>query len=170
MYIFYRKNTYKWIAYALTLLVVTALQTTPHLFPEIFGMRPILVVPLVIAIASREGIGAGGAFGVLAGLFWDLSGGALFGFHGFFLMAVGLLTGILVTEIFHASPFSALLFSGGFLFILELISWFFLDYMTGGQDFSFVFFHTIVPTTLYSFAFVLPFYFWSKYIHIRLTE
>lgn len=170
MHIFYRKNALKWLTYALSLLVIVALQTTPHLFPTISNIRPILLVPFVIAVAAREGIGAGGAFGAVAGLFWDLSGIAPFGFHGFFLMVVGILTGILVADVFHPSPFSVLLFSAGFVFLMELISWFFLDYMTGGQDFVFALLQIILPTTLYSFAFVIPFYFWVKYLHIRLTE
>lgn len=170
MHIFYRKNAFKWLAYTLSLLVVATLQTTPQLFPAISNIRPILLVPFVIAVASREGIGAGGAFGAVAGLFWDLSGIAPFGFHGFFLMTIGILTGLLVAEIFHPSLLSVLLFSIGFLFLMELISWFFLDYMTGGQDFVFAFFQIVLPTTLYSFAFVIPFYFWSKYLHIRLAE
>lgn len=170
MHIFYRKNTLKWLAYALSLLVIAALQTTPYLFPTVSNIRPILLVPFVIAVATREGIGAGGAFGVAAGLFWDLSGGAPFGFHGFFLMAIGILTGILVAAVFHSSLLSSLLFSIGFLFLMELVSWVFLDYMTGGQDFLYAFFRIILPTTLYSFAFIIPFYFWAKYLNIRLSE
>lgn len=170
MHIFYRKNTWKWLAYALTLLVVDTLQNTPHLFPVISNARPVLLLPFVIAVASIEGAGAGGAFGAAAGLFWDLSGGAPFGFHGVFLMMVGIFTGLLVREVFHASPLSALLFGLCFTFLMELISWFFLDYMTGGQDFVYSFFQIILPTTFYSFAFVVPFYFWVKHLHLRLTE
>ncbi|MFT8888716.1 MAG: rod shape-determining protein MreD [Ethanoligenens sp.] len=170
MHIFYRKNTWKWLAYAITLLVVAALQTTPHLFPTISNIRPVLLIPLVIVVAMREGAGPGGVFGVLAGLLWDISGGAPFGFHGFFLMAIGILAALLVSEIFHASLFSALLFGFGFEFLMELISWFFLDYMTGGQDFVYALISVILPTAIYSFAFVIPFYFWAKYLNLRLTE
>ncbi|HCB99771.1 MAG TPA: hypothetical protein DEP42_00890, partial [Ruminococcaceae bacterium] len=68
------KNAFKWLAYALSMLLIAALQTTPHLFPAISGVRPVLLIPFVIAIAMREGTAVGGVFGALSGLFWDLSG------------------------------------------------------------------------------------------------
>lgn len=165
-----RKNTIKWIALALTTLVVLALQGTPFLFPAVYGARPVLAVPLVVAVALCEGEVGGGAVGVAAGLLWDLSGLAVFGFHGFFLMFIGLAVGLLVRTVFHPSVLPALLLSLCAVFLMELISWFFLDYMTGGQDFVRSFFNTILPTAVYTFAFVVPFFFWVRFLQKKTQE
>ena len=74
----------KYAAYAMILLVLYVLQTTPGLF-VVYGAKPMLVVPAAIAIAMHEGELVGGLFGALAGLLCDMGSSMLFGFNGLFI-------------------------------------------------------------------------------------
>lgn len=164
------RDTLRRLLLALSLFVAAALQGTPFLFPTVSGMRPELLLPFVVAVAVCEGEVTGGVVGLFAGLLWDLTGMAPFGYHGLFLMAAGIFAGLLVRTLLHAAVLPALLVSGVFCLLFELISWFFLDYMAGGQDFVFAFLHIVLPTALYSFAFVLPFYYWARFLLRRFSD
>lgn len=75
----------KWAVYGLLLLICCILQSTPGFF-QIMGIRPLLILPIVIAVASFEAPLAAGIFGACGGLLWDLTADRLFGFQGFLLL------------------------------------------------------------------------------------
>ena len=75
------------LAYTLELLVLFMLQETPGLLPPIYGVRPVLLLPAVIAIALFEEEIPAMAFGIVGlrpgrgfGLSWGGAGGAVL-FH-----------------------------------------------------------------------------------------
>ena len=74
----------RWVFYALLLLLLYTMQTTPGLF-GIAGVRPALVAPAALAIAIYENELAGAIYGAVAGLMWDLSAMRLSGFNGVIL-------------------------------------------------------------------------------------
>ena len=65
----------RYLAYVLELLVLFMLQETPGLLPSIFGARPVLLFPAVVAIAMLEPEVPALLFGVVGGTvlrFWPL--------------------------------------------------------------------------------------------------
>ena len=63
-----RKKLYhilKWSSYVLLIIIAYVLQTTTSLF-VIFGVKPLLLVPLAVCIAMFEGEFAGAIFGAVA--------------------------------------------------------------------------------------------------------
>ncbi len=75
----------KYFLYALIMLVLYALQTTPG-FLAIFGVRPVWLVPFAVAVSMNEGVACSAIFGSLCGLLCDLGSQALFGFNGLILL------------------------------------------------------------------------------------
>ena len=71
----------KWTAYGLLILLVTLLQATKGLIPPVFGVRPLLVVPLTVCIAMFTGPVGGAAAGIACGILWDLYAARLLGFN-----------------------------------------------------------------------------------------
>lgn len=69
------------LAYVLELLVLFMLQETPGLFPPVYGVRPVLVLPAAAVIAMLEDETRAMAFGVIAGLFCDFGYSGMLGFH-----------------------------------------------------------------------------------------
>ena len=73
-----RSQLLKWGCYVLALFVCAALQTTPGLF-QLGQARPLLVLPLCLAVAVFEGEFAGALFGTVGGLLWDYAAGRTVG-------------------------------------------------------------------------------------------
>ena len=69
-----RSQLLKWGCYVLALFVCAALQTTPGLF-QLGEAKPLLVLPLCLAVAVFEGEFAGALLGAVGGLLWDCTAG-----------------------------------------------------------------------------------------------
>ena len=75
----------KWIFYLLAFILCAVLQTTPG-FLTIGGVKPVLILPLCLAVALFEGEYAGALFGAFGGLVWDMLAGRVIGFFAFGVM------------------------------------------------------------------------------------
>lgn len=73
-----RSQLLKWGCYVLALFVCAALQTTPGLF-QLGQAKPLLVLPLCLAVAVFEGEFAGALLGTVGGLLWDYAAGRTVG-------------------------------------------------------------------------------------------
>ena len=71
-----RSQLLKWGCYVLALFVCAALQTTPGLF-QLGQAKPLLVLPLCLAVAVFEGEFAGALLGTVGGLLWDYAAGLI---------------------------------------------------------------------------------------------
>lgn len=163
----------KWAIYAAVFLLVSVLQFTPHLIPEIMKVGPLLLVPLVICFSMFEGGTAGAAFGLLAGLLWDSQGGQLFGYDAFFLLIFGLLVGLVTEYFFRNTVVTSLLLTLASTVLLELLTWFFFRSLFGVNDFVYSSLRIILPTCLYTLVFAVPFYYAMRWLNrwlARLVE
>ena len=73
-----RSQILKWCCYVLGLFVCAALQTTPGLF-QLGQAKPLLLLPLCLAVSVCEGEFAGALFGMVCGLLWDYTAGRTVG-------------------------------------------------------------------------------------------
>ena len=76
----------KWACYFLILLAAATLQSLPG-FLSVFGVRPLFILPVCLAVAIYEGEYPGALFAVAGGFLWDWTASRVSG-----LMALGLLT------------------------------------------------------------------------------
>jgi len=100
-----------WTAYGLLIVAAVILQSLPRGLPVIGGVRPVLIVPLVVCAAMYEGPVGGAAAGIAAGLLWDMFSDRLLGFHALLLLIVGCACGLLVRLLIRNNLLSALLLS-----------------------------------------------------------
>ena len=75
----------KWGLYLLLLLLCCGLQGAPSLF-SIGGIKPLFLPALAVSLSFFEKEIAAGAYGLAAGLLWDVMAGKVFGFYGILLM------------------------------------------------------------------------------------
>ena len=150
--------TAKYAGYGLLLLILYVLQTTPGLF-ELFGAKPMLVVPAAMAIAMHEGEFAGGLYGAFAGLLCDMSGSMLFGFNGLFIALFCIAGGLLVIYLMHCNVWNAtfyvtlaMLARGGVEFLFGYGMW-------GYADVWRVFAYRTLPVAVYT-SLITPLLFW----------
>lgn len=144
-----RESYVRWAVYGALLLVAFLLQSAPHAL-QIAGVKPLLLVPLVVSIALFTGPVGGGAAGAVAGFLWDLYADRLPGFHGLFLLAVGCVSGLLVVLLVRNNLLTAVLLCFAALLLQVLYDWG-LYYCLMGHDHPFAaLFGTYLPTALYT--------------------
>lgn len=140
----------KWTAYGLLLLGAALLQMAPRAFPEIYGARPLLLLPVAVSIAMFEGPVGGAAAGIAAGLLWDLYAGRLFGFNALILLAICCAAGLLVRLLIRNNLLSALLLFTGALLIQGLLDWFFTYVLWMEEDPLYVLTRLMLPDMAYT--------------------
>lgn len=83
---------------ALAVLIMSVLQNGLAHFPQIFGARALLLIPVVVAIAMYEKEIPGMLFGLFAGSLWDIFAGGN-NFNAIYLFIVGFACGALINTI-----------------------------------------------------------------------
>ena len=89
---------FKWVCYTLLMLLCTVLQTMPGLF-QLGEAKPLLVLPLCLAVAVFEGEFAGALLGTVGGLLWDYAAGRTVGMLALELLLLCFGVSVLVQRI-----------------------------------------------------------------------
>lgn len=142
----------EWTAYGLLILLAFILQTTPHLIPPIFGAKPLLMIPMTIAVAMFTGPVGGAAAGIACGLLWDLYSTRLLGFNALILLAVGCAAGLLIQLLIRNNLLSALLLILPSLLLQGLLDWAFNYVLLAKEGALFWLLRGILPNLLYTLA------------------
>lgn len=149
---------------ALILLVLSVLQNTDGFFPQIFGVRALLLIPAVVCIAMFERDIAGMFFGLFAGALWDMHASGA-SFNALFLLTVGFVCGTLINTVMRNNIVTAFLLTMIFVPLYEVGYWFF-RFIVGGLDMAgFMLWRYYLPGILYT-AVLLP----VMFIIIRAVE
>lgn len=157
-----------WTAWGLLILLFSVMQAAPHLF-EIFGARPLFLVPLVVGIALWGGPIGGAAAGLAAGLIWDLYATHIYGFNGLVLMVIGCTAGLLIWLLLRNTWLTAWLLSAVAVLTQVLLDWLFCYLIAGRDGPLWVLTHLYLPNALYT-ALISPlFYFLTRWV-IRLLR
>lgn len=98
-----RSQMLKWGCYVLALFVCAALQTTPGLF-QLGQAKPLLVLPLCLAVAVFEGEFAGALLGTVGGLLWDYAAGRTVGMLALELLLLCFGVSVLVQLYLQVNP------------------------------------------------------------------
>ena len=138
---------------ALILLVLSVLQNTEGFFPQIFGVRALLLIPAVICIAMFERDMAGMLFGLFAGALWDMHASGA-SFNALYLLTVGFVCGTLINTMMRNNIITALILSMVFIPVYVTGYWFF-HYIVGGLDMAgFMFLRYYLPSIAYTVLFL----------------
>lgn len=144
-----REKYVRWTAYGLLILVTFLLQSAPHAL-EIAGIKPLLLLPLTVAIGLFTGPIGGGAAGAVSGFLWDIYADCLPGFHGLLLLCIGCASGLLVVLLMRNNLLTATLLCAGAL-VLEILYDWGLTYCLLRQDHPFLLLWNVyLPTALYT--------------------
>lgn len=137
---------------ALMLLILAVLQNTDGFFPQIFGVRALLLIPAVVCIAMYERDISGMLFGLFAGAIWDTaSSGA--SFNALFLLTVGFICGTLINTIMRNNIVTATLLCSIFIPLYHIGYWYFHYVFIGLDNARFMFLRYYLPGMAYTFAF-----------------
>ncbi len=143
------------LAYITTGILMLVIQTTPHLL-EFFDIKPMILAPLFVAVAMREGEFAGGLFGAFIGILSDYSSYTFFGFNSLYFMIWGVGIGLLTTHLIHNKVINCTLITLGVLIIRALLEYYFFYGLWLGISSSVVLMGQLIPTAFYSALTVYP--------------
>lgn len=156
----------KYTVYALLLLALYVLQTTPGLF-VILGAKPLLVIPAAIAIAMVEGEFVGGIYGAFAGLLCDVTSTALFGFNGLMVALFCVAAGLMVIYLMHCNTGGAVLFVLITMLARGSLEYLFGYHIWGYESVGRLFTLRILPVALYTTAITPPIFWLIRRIYRR---
>lgn len=139
----------KYFFYSLLLIVFYAMQTTDGAF-SFFGIRPLWVIPLAVAIAMCENVLPAAVFGAVSGLLCDLGSQALFGFNGLVMLCGSTSIALLSLFLVKVNWKSALLLGGGLAAARALLEFFFFYLIWGYENIQLIFIHSVLPTFIYT--------------------
>lgn len=164
-----RLVVFRYIAFALEMILLAVLQSTPKLMPEIFGSKPLLLVAAALCFAGVEEVVPSTVLGAVCGVIADLSGT---GRIGFFAVALTLCCyGIshLMNTRLRSNLFTLMLLSlGGVILIIGLYFVFF-RLLAGVPDSGILFVNHYISRILYTYVCIVPLYFLNSFLKRRLT-
>lgn len=159
-----RSQLLKWGCYVLALFVCAALQTTPGLF-QLGEAKPLLVLPLCLAVAVFEGEFAGALLGTVGGLLWDCTAGRTVGMLALELLLLCFAVSAVMQLYFKNSAANfALIASAAALLVLTL-DWLFFYYMPGYSGAASRWLWFVLPTAVLSVPVCFPLFGVVRRIH-----
>ena len=142
-----RSQLLKWGCYVLALFVCAALQTTPGLF-QLGEAKPLLVLPLCLAVAVFEGEFAGALLGTVGGLLWDYAAGRTVGMLALELMILCFGVSVVVQLYLKDTPSNFVLLAVVCALLVLSADWLFFYYMPGYAGAGERFLWVVLPSAL----------------------
>lgn len=119
-----RKNLYiRRIIFVILTVFSAVFAHSRGLIPQINGVSPMVLVPLVVSIAMFEKSFTGMIFGAFAGILWDMFSVTADGYFSIMLAVIGFFCGVIITHVFRNNIVSALILSFGSTVICTLGYW-----------------------------------------------
>jgi len=151
------KSFIKWSLYTVILIILYALQTTPH-FLEIGRIKPFLILPLAVCISLFESEMGSAVFGLVTGFLWDFSSGKIFGFYGIIIMICCVVITLLSMYLVRVNLINAIITVAAVCFILSIWDFVFY-YLIWGYENVMLSFWQLILSSLYTVIFAPPLYF-----------
>lgn len=145
----------KYITYVAVFLLLYLVQVTPG-FLQIFGIKPLIILPAVVCLAMHERELVGGLLGALGGMLCDLSSFTYFGFNAIMFLLMGIAVGLLVEYMMKESMGNAVFFTLCGLVIQMIVSFFFQYGIWSYEDTGRLWLWHIIPCICYSLVYVPP--------------
>ena len=142
-----RSQLLKWGCYVLALFVCAALQTTPGLF-QLGQAKPLLVLPLCLAVAVFEGEFAGALLGTVGGLLWDYAAGRTVGMLALELLLLCFGVSVLVQLYLQVNPGNFAAVNTITALLVLSLDWLFFYYMPGYAGAGERFLWVVLPSAL----------------------
>ena len=159
-----RSQLLKWGCYVLALFVCAALQTTPGLF-QLGQAKPLLVLPLCLAVAVFEGEFAGALLGAVGGLLWDYAAGRTVGMLALELLLLCFGVSVLVQLYLQVNFGNFAAVSTVTALLVLSLDWLFFYYMPGYSGAASRWLWFVLPTAALSVPVCFPLFGVVRRIH-----
>lgn len=134
------------------------LEVTLLNFFTILGVKPDLVLMIIVFNAFLRGSREGALVGLLGGLFEDLAVGSYFGMNVLSLMAIGYLVGLTESKLLKESTIIIVFLAWMSSFIVQVLNYILLSFAEIYVSPGIALFRIIIPTATYTAILVPIFY------------
>lgn len=157
-----RNTVIRWVFYFVVILLCTAFLNAGDY------VKPLLLIPVSLCIASNVKEGAAVFIGILCGLLLDFCCGRLMGFYAIQFMLVCLVTSQLYTQLLQQRLFNMLILTAISSLLLGTIDFFFYYAIWDYEHVWLIFLHITLPSCGYTLIATLPLYGLFHFVHERL--
>ena len=158
------------MAYGLEIIIFYILGQTHALVPEIFGAKPLLILPILVMIAIFEGELTAFCFGIFAGVLLDVSFSWQLGFYTIISPVFGYLIGLASRNSAKSTIVYTIYVSTVTLFSIYSLH-FFVHFIIGGySEKLYAYFYHYLPNFLYTLATCPIFYYINRAFAAIISE
>ncbi len=145
-----RQKTIKYFCYCLIIVLADLLQNTAGLFPQIFGARCFLLLPIAIILAMGEDIFAAALIGLFSGLLWDLTGAVHLGFNCIYITVFCMIAAALVSYIARDTFITNMISSAVTIIFYCILYWLLFIIIKGVDGGEMTIFTFYIPCAIYT--------------------
>lgn len=160
----------RYIAYAIETVALFVLQETPGMIPELYGARPLLLIPAALAIAMFEDEVPAMCFGLLGGLFLDFGAGGTLGFYGLLLGAACYVVSLMAANLFRTNFLTAMLVSVISSAVILTLRWVCFFVLFGYAYPGYAFTAHYVPIFVYTAAVMPLTYYFNRALALQIRS
>lgn len=147
---FYDKNAIlRRVTFALIILLFSLLQNTSGIFPEPFGARAFLLIPISVYIGMFEKSAAGMLLGAFAGILWDISS-AKDGYFALMMFLTSFFCAVMISYFMRNNAVTAFVLTSVCLALNILVYIFVFYVFSGVRDISPFIFGFYLPSFVYT--------------------
>lgn len=162
-----KKHNYLYfILLGIFVLVVFLIQTSFDFLPKFFGILPTPLLALVVTIGFFNSENVGFTVGLFSGLLMDLISDKMQGFNTILLLLIGLAASLLCEYLINRRMYPCLVVSLILCFLYYAIYWLFFEFNQG----IYYLFRVSVLQSIYTWLFIIPFYFIFKTLSKKLIK
>ena len=159
----------KYGLYILMLILAGIFQNTLHIFPSIYGIRPILLIQVAVSIAMFEGEVVGAVAGFLAGALWDIVTVSADGYVAFYLMVTCAICGMLLRILMRNNFITFIIMNGSITTIFFLFYALLFVGARGIYGSFYMILRAYLPMVIYSLLLSPIFYYLVRAINRKYT-
>ncbi len=157
------------LSLAMIILLISVLQNTDGFFPQVFGIRALLLIPAVVCIAMYERDIWGMMLGLFAGALWDVfASGA--SYNALFLLTAGFICGTLINTIMRNNIVTASILTFIFSTLYHLGYWLFNFVISDLDSAAFMLLRYYLPGIAYTTVFVPIIFIMTRSVEKKFTE
>lgn len=165
-----RFRVVRYTAYTLEILLVYIIQGTPGLMPDVFGGKPVLLVPVALTIAIFEHEIPAIVFAVICGLLTDSAYSGPVGYYAIMLAILCFIVSNLLENYIRTNLLTTMIIATvgiPFIIFMQFVFYYIFAGYTNTWEF---FVRHYISRIIYTWVFMPVFYELNRFIAARMSE
>lgn len=156
--------------FTLLIIFTAILQNTNGLFPKIYNVPAMLLIPLTVCIAMFENDMGGMIFGLTAGIIWDFYGTHADGFYAVILTSAGYACSFLIARYMRNNFVTAAAFTAAISFVTVTFYWLIFILPSGTAGAGAIYLKFYLVSAFYSTLLSPLYYFFVRMTALRFRK